>query len=291
MRYEGLVYRPPSEANSLIIQATVGCPYNKCAFCCMYRESKFKIRPVSEIKTDLEMARDYYGEEVASVFFADGNTIVMKTKDLVEIFTYAREVFPRLERITVYGSARFIVKKKPEDLRALREAGLKRIHAGMESGDDQVLAFINKGTDRAGVIRAGLMVKEAGIELSEYMIVGVGGKDLSRQHAINSATALNEINPDFIRLRTFMPARGTQMHRLYQSGEFVLLSPHEALMETRLFVEHLEGIESWFLSDHVSNYWDLHGQLPKAKEEMLKEIDYALTLPEASFRDPKMVRL
>lgn len=291
MRYEGMVYRPPSEANSLIIQATVGCPHNRCAFCSMYRESKFKIRPVAEIKEDLDMARDYYGDGVRSVFFADGNTIVMKTEQLVEILEYARDVFPKLERITMYGSARFILKKTPAELRMLKEAGLNRIHSGMESGDDEVLAFINKGTDRAGIIRAGRMVKDAGIEQSEYIIVGVGGKTLSRQHAISSATALNAINPEFIRLRTFMPAKGTPMHALYKGGEFKLLSPHEALREVRVLVEHLEGIDSLFYSDHISNYWDVHGQLPEDKEKMLGQIDYALTLPEASFRDPARVRL
>lgn len=291
MRYEGMVYRPPSEANSLIIQATVGCPHNRCAFCSMYRESRFKIRTVEEIKEDLDMARQYYGDAVRSVFFADGNTIVMKTGELAEIFQYAGEVFTGLERITVYGSARFVLKKTAAELRMLREAGLKRIHSGMESGDDDVLRLIRKGTDRDGVIRAGRMVKEAGIELSEYIIVGVGGRELSRQHAINSATALNEINPDFIRLRTFMPVRGTELYGTYREGGFSLLSPHEALRETRLFVEHLQGIDSRLYSDHVSNYWDVYGQLMGDQEAMLGEIDYALTLPEGRFRDPEQVLL
>jgi radical SAM superfamily enzyme YgiQ (UPF0313 family) len=291
MRYEGMVYRPPSEANSLIIQATVGCPHNRCAFCSMYRESKFRIRPVAEIKEDLQMARDYYGDGVRSVFLADGNTIVMKTRELVEIMEYARELFPQLGRITMYGSAKFILKKTVGELRELRQAGLARIHTGMESGDDQVLTFINKGTDREGIIRAGQMVKEAGIEQSEYIIVGVGGRTMSRQHALGSASALNAINPEFIRLRTFMPAKGTPMHALYKGGEFELLSPHEALREVRLLVEHLEGIDSAFYSDHVSNYWDVQGQLPRDKEKMLAQIDYALTLPDASFRDPARVQL
>lgn len=291
MRYEGTVYRPPSEATSLIIQATVGCPHNRCAFCSMYRESRFKIRPVAEIKEDLDMARNVYDERVRSVFFADGNTIAMKTGRLAEIFRYAGEVFPQLERITVYGSAKFILKKTADELRLLREAGLKRIHSGMESGDDKVLRMINKGTDRAGVIRAGRMVKEAGIELSEYVIVGVGGRELWRQHAVNSATALNEINPDFIRLRTFMPVRGTKLYDAYRSGGFSLLSPHEALRETRLFVEHLEGVESLLYSDHVSNYWDVHGRLMADRERMLEELDHALTLPESRFRDPEQVML
>lgn len=291
MRFEGMVYRPPSEANSLIIQATVGCPHNRCAFCSMYRESRFKIRFVEEIKKDLDMAQKYYGDAVRSVFFADGNTIVMKTGELVEIFQYAGEIFKELERITIYGSARFVLKKTVAELRMLKEAGLKRIHSGMESGDDEVLRTICKGADREGVIRAGKMVKEAGIELSEYMIVGVGGRELSQQHAINSATALNEINPDFIRLRTFMPVRGTELYGKYREGGFSLLSPHEALRETRLFVEHLQGIDSLLYSDHISNYWDVHGKLMDDKETILREIDYALTLPEKNFRDPERVRL
>lgn len=290
MRYEGMVFRPPSEASSLIIQATVGCPHNRCAFCSMYRESRFKIRSVKEIKEDLDMAKKYNGD-VRSVFFADGNTIVMKTSELVEIFKYAEEVFNGLERITVYGSARFVLKKTVDELRLLREAGLKRIHSGMESGDDEVLAMIQKGTDRDGIIKAGQMVKEAGIELSEYIIVGVGGKELSAQHAINSATAINAINPDFIRLRTLMPVKGTELYEKYKIGIFSLLSAHEALGETKIFVEHLQGITSMLYSDHVSNYWDVHGVLMNDKDKMLKQLVFALTMPEGHFRNPEQVRL
>ena len=245
---------------------------------------------MEEIKEDLDMAKEYYGD-VRSVFFADGNTIVMKTRELVEIFGYAGEVFGGLERITVYGSARFVLKKTVDELKMLREAGLKRIHSGMESGDDDVLAMIHKGTNRDGIIRAGQMVKEAGIELSEYIIVGVGGRELSGQHAINSATAINAINPDFIRLRTFMPVRGTELHGKYRDGGFSLLSAHEALEETKLFVEQLQGIDSMLYSDHVSNYWDVHGKLMDDREAMLRGIDYALTLPEGRFRDPERVQL
>lgn len=287
MRYEGLVYRPPSEANSLIIQATVGCPHNKCNFCRMYKDKKFKIRPVQEIKEDLDLARDYYGDRVRTVFFADGNTILMKTKDLVEIFAYTHRVFSNIKRITVYGSARFIVLKTEAELKQLREAGLSRLHSGMESGDDEVLALINKGTTADQVIEAGRKIKEAGIELSEYIMVGVGGRALWQRHAVNSARVLNRINPDFIRLRTFLPLPGTPMYDMYRRGEFGLLTPHEALRETRLMIENLEGIQSTFLSDHVSNYWNVEGVLPGAKETMLREIDYALTLGEDRFRSPE----
>lgn len=287
MRYEGMVYRPPSEAGSLIIQATVGCPHNKCTFCAMYKGSKFKIRSVGDIKEDLAMARDYYGSGIRSVFFADGNTIIMKTKDLVEIFSYTMETFPQLERITLYGSARFILLKTAEDLALLREAGLKRIHSGLESGDDEVLALLNKGVTAAGAIEAGRRVVEAGIELSEYYIVGGGGEALSRQHAVNSAGTLNAINPQFIRLRTMMPAPKAPLYEWFKEGSFTLLKPHQALQETRLFIENLEGIDSWLYSDHVSNYWPVNGKLPGDKEKMLAAVDYALSLDEKRFRHPE----
>ncbi len=286
MRYEGIVYRPPSEANSLIIQATIGCPHNKCNFCTMYKDSKFKIRPVKEIKEDLDMAKIYYGDNVNTVFFADGNTILLKTKDLIEIFEYTARLFSNLKRITLYGSARFIVLKSLEELKALKAAGLKRIHSGMESGDDEVLKLLNKGTTPEEIIKAGRMLKEAEIQVSEYIMVGAGGRKMSRNHAINSAKVLNQINPDFIRLRTFMVLNGTPIHEMYQKGDFELLSPHEALRETKLFIEHLDGIDSNLLSDHVSNYWNIYGKLPEAKENMLKEADYALTLDQSNFRDP-----
>lgn len=286
MRYEGIVYRPPSEADSLIIQATIGCPHNKCNFCGMYKRKKFRIRPVEEIKEDLDMAKDYYGESVKRVFFADGNTILMKTDQLIEIFDYTRRIFPYLDRITLYGSAQYILLKTVEELKSLRHAGLTRLHSGMESGDDEVLSLISKGSSSAGIIKAGQMVKSAGIELSEYYMVGVGGKSLSYQHAVNSARALNEINADFIRLRTFIPFPRTPMYDMYKKGEFELVSPHEALEEMRLLLQNLNGIDSVFLTDHSSNYCYCNGRVREDKEKMLKEIEHTLTLDESRFRKP-----
>ncbi len=291
MRYEGLVYRPPSEAGSLIIQATVGCPHNKCAFCTMYEGKKFKIRPVADIKEDLDMAKDYYGEGIKSVFFADGNTIIMKTHQLIDIFTYTRELFPYLERITLYGSNRFINLKSAADFKLLQQNGLSRLHCGLETGDNEVLKHINKGFTAEEAIEAGRKVIEAGIDLSEYIIVGVGGRERWQEHAINSAKVLNQINPHFIRLRTFLPIPGSLMYERYKRGEFTLLSPHEALRETKLFIQHLEGIDSLLLSDHTSNHWDVHGQLPGDKDKMFKAIDHALTIKESRFRDPASGRL
>lgn len=282
MRYHEPLYRPPSEANSLLIQATIGCPHNRCTFCGMYKGIRFRIRQVQEIKEDLEMARQYYGEGVRTLFFPDGNTICMKTDQLVEIFGYARALFPRLERITVYGSARFLLLKSPAELRALHEAGLKRIHAGMESGDDETLRRIRKGATSDGMIEAGRRVKEAGIELSEYILVGIGGRDRWQEHALNSARALNAINPHFIRLRTLVPVPNAPLYQDYLRGDFQLPSPHEALREIRLLVEELD-VSSLLVSDHVSNYLNIQGTLPAEKQRILDDIDAGLATDEGSF--------
>ncbi|MBP1761062.1 MAG: putative oxygen-independent coproporphyrinogen oxidase [Firmicutes bacterium] len=291
MRYEGTVYRPPSEANSLLIQATIGCPHNKCSFCSMYKQSSFKIRPVEEIKEDLRAARQYYGEFVESLFFPDGNTIIMKTAQLVEIISYARELFPHLQRITVYGSARFVNKKSVEGLQQLKDAGLSRIHTGMESGDDVTLQRIHKGTTAAEIIEAGLKLKKVGIDTSEYYLVGIGGKERWREHALESARVLSAFSPDFIRLRTFVPVPGTPLYDEYKQGSFKLLSPHEALQEIGLLISNLNCEGSHVLSDHVSNYWNISGRLPDDREIMLDGVKTALAIPENRFRPAEISRL
>lgn len=283
MRYEDPIYRPPSEAGSLLIQATIGCPHNKCTFCGMYKGKQFRIRPVAEIKEDMLKAKEFYGDTVETVFFPDGNTIIMKTKELEEIFKFTRETFPHLRRITLYASAKFIKFKSLEDLKRLRAAGLKRIHKGLESGSDEILKRIQKGVDGQTMIETGKGVKEAGIELSEYVLIGIGGKELWREHAVDSARVLNEINPDFIRLRTWVPIHNAPLYKDYESGAFQLLSPYEALNETKLFLEHL-NITSLFLSDHISNFVNISGSLPRDKESMLRELDEALQLDESCFR-------
>lgn len=285
MRYEGLVYRPPSEAGSLLIQCTIGCPHNKCTFCPMYKAAAFRIRPVADIMEDIRQARQYYGDGVETIFLPDGNTILMKTDQLADILRYAHELFPHLRRITSYGSARFVVLKSVAELQLLREAGLTRIHSGMESGDDTVLARIQKGATAAEIIDAGLKVKAAGIELSEYVLIGIGGRQRSREHAAASAAVLNAINPDFIRLRTYIPIPGTPLYDEYRRGEFGLLSPHEALRETALFIGDL-AVAGLLYSDHPSNFAYVNGRLPGGKEQMLAAIAELLKKPESDFRLP-----
>ncbi len=288
MRYEGAVYRPPSEAGSLLIQATIGCPHNKCTFCSMYKNTRFRVRPVTEIKEDLLAARDYYGPYVESIFFPDGNTIIMKTEQLVEIFTYCRQLFPELQRITVYGSARFVNKKSLVDLVRLHEAGLSRIHMGMESGDDVTLQKICKGTTSEEIIAAGQKLKQAGVEVSEYYLVGIAGKARWREHAENSARVLSAISPAFIRLRTFAPEPDTPILGEINSGAFQYLSPHEALREIRVLIENLQCDNSWVVSDHITNYWNINGLIPRDRDQMLAQIDRALQIDEARFRKPDL---
>lgn len=282
MRYEGTVYRPPSEAESLLIQATIGCPHNQCTFCGMYRNKKFRIRPVADIKEDLLAAQNYYGNKVQSIFFPDGNTILMKTDQLVEILNYARELFPFLMRMTVYGSAKYIKLKTLAELRRLREAGLTRLHSGMESGDDEVLRRIKKGFTSAQMIEAGLKVREAGIELSEYILIGIGGRERTQEHALESARVLNAFTPDFVRIRTYVPWRRTPLYEDYQKGHFLVLSPHEALRETRLLIANLEGPFE-LLSDHALNFAWVNGNIPADKPELLKSLDRLLEIPENEF--------
>ena len=226
MRYEGPIYRPPSEADSLLIQATVGCPHNKCTFCMVYRNGpRYKVRDVKDITADISQARDRYGDRVRTLFFPAGNTIAMKTDDLCKIFAFAKKTFPALQRITVYGSSQYIHKKGPKGLRRLADAGLSRIHVGLESGDDVILKRIKKGTTGKEQIEAGRWTMDAGIELSLYVILGIGGKERTVSHAIKTAGVLNEIGPNFIRLRTFVPKINTQLLADVKSGSFQMLVP------------------------------------------------------------------
>lgn len=284
MRYEGPIYRPPSEADSLLIQATVGCPHNKCTFCMIYKKGPaYRVRPVADICADIDAARTEYGATVKTLFFPSGNTIAMPTRELAAICRHALKRFPGLERITVYGSSRYIVQKGLDDLKTLRGAGLRRIHVGLESGDDQVLQQVKKGTTAAEQIAAGRLVRQAGIELSEYVILGLGGIARSADHARNTAAALNAIAPDFVRLRTLVPKVDTLLLHQIRKGRFQLLSPHRVLKETRLLLKNLT-CTTRLASDHYSNYLDLAGRLPEDKARLLETIDEALTLDEDRFR-------
>lgn len=284
MRYQGPIYRPPSEADSLLIQATVGCPHNRCTFCLVYKNGpRFSVRDVTDIKEDILKARDIYGDCVRTLFLPAGNTIAMKTEDLCEILVFAKAVFPEIERVTVYGSSQYIHKKGPQGLKRLAEAGLSRIHVGLESGDDVILKKIKKGTDSREQIQAGKWVMDAGIELSVYVILGIGGKERTEPHVWETARVLNQIEPDFIRLRTFVPKINTPLLEDVENGAFQMLGPLEVLQETALLIKGIQA-SSYLASDHYTNFINLEGRLPGAKNRLLEEIETALIRDEASFR-------
>lgn len=284
MRYEGPIYRPPSEADSLLIQATIGCPHNRCTFCLVYKNGpRFRVRDVAEIKEDILTARDIYGKNVRALFFPAGNSIAMKTDELCEILLFSRKIFPELERITVYGSSQYIHKKGLEDLKRLAAAGLSRIHVGLESGDDAILKRIKKGTNSREQIEAGKWAMDAGIQFSLYVILGIGGRERTIPHAIETARGLNQIEPDFIRLRTFVPKINTPLLDDVQNGSFKMLGPHEVLKETALIIENLQ-VSSYLTSDHYTNYINLEGRLPDKKADMLEKINSALKKDEQTFR-------
>ena len=284
MRYEGPVYRPPSEANSLLVQTTIGCPHNKCTFCMVYKRGpRYKSRPLQEIKADLWAAREIYGKYVRTIFLPAGNSIAMATDDLVESCKYAHELFPNLDRITVYGSSQYILQKGPDNLKKLRMAGLTRIHVGLESGDNVTLSRIKKGVSKADQIKAGQWLKDAEIEVSLYVILGIGGTERTYEHATETADALNEINPDFIRFRTFMPKIHTPLLRQVKNGFFQILTPHAVLREMALIVDRLE-VSSFLACDHYTNYLQIEGQLPQATKQLLFQIETGLKRPESEFR-------
>ncbi|RTZ97555.1 MAG: radical SAM protein [Deltaproteobacteria bacterium] len=286
MHYEGPIYRPPSEADSLLIQATVGCPHNKCTFCMVYKKGPlYRARPVKEICKDIDEASLNQGANVTALFFPAGNSIAMPTSDLAAICRYSREKFPRLTRITVYGSSPYIAQKGLADMVTLRKAGLTRIHVGLESGDDDILARVKKGTTAAEQINAGQIVKAAGLELSEYVILGLGGIQRSEPHALKTAGVLSEIKPDFVRLRTLVPKINTLLLHEIQKGRFQLLSPHQVLAETRLLIENIR-CHTRLTSDHYTNYLNLYGDLPGDKNRLCREIDRALGWDPGRFRAP-----
>ncbi len=288
MRYEEPVFRPPCEAGSLIIQATIGCPHNRCLFCGMYKGKKYRVRPLEEIREDIAMARRVWPNP-QSVFLADGNTIAMRAEDLTQVLDYVTDAFPGVGRISCYGGARFIKGRKIDDLRRLAEHGLSIVYMGLESGDDEILRAVGKGATSEDYVRAAAKLREAGIKLSTYVLAGLGGPERSREHALNSARTLNRMKPDYIRIRTLVLMPGFPMHEQLRDGSFRECSGREIALETRLLIENLDVEGAQFLSDHVSNYLPVYGRLPEDREAMLAAIDDALEKPDNPMLGPRVI--
>jgi radical SAM superfamily enzyme YgiQ (UPF0313 family) len=312
--------RPPSEADSLLIRITRNCPWNRCRFCPVYKGRRFSLRPVAHVLEDIDRVHRYVaalqeavdragrltpdavrrvGERVTprddgafqaalhwrsggmrAIFLQDANSLIIKPEDLKNILTHLRACFPWVARITSYARSHTVARIADEDLRALAAAGLNRIHIGLESGSDRVLARMQKGVTKAGHIKAGRKVKRAGIALSEYVMPGLGGRDLSREHALETADCLNQIDPDFIRLRTLAIPNRTELYEDFEAGRFAKLTDRGMAEETLLFLEHLEGISSTIKSDHILNlFQEVEGRLPEDKAAMTRVIREFLALP------------
>lgn len=271
MRYYGSVYRPPSEAYSLIVQVTYGCSHNTCAFCGMYKEKRFALRPLAEVLEDFHLARQYY-RNVGRIFLADGDALIRKVSDLVTILDTIRELFPECERVSSYASPSSLQIRTDEELQLLRDKGLTLLYMGLESGCDDVLKLMRKGHTSAEIVECGQKVKRNGIGLSVTAITGLGGPELMEAHAVDTAKALNAMNPEYIGILTLVVEDGTPLQDWVQEGKFHLLTPAQVLQETKLMVESFDSPGSVFRMNHASNYLSLKGTLNEDKEAMLAQI-------------------
>ena len=276
MRYKGKVYRPPSEAYSLIVQVTYGCSHNRCAFCDMYDDKHFALRPMQEIREDFETARQLY-RRVERVFLADGDALMRKTDDLVQILGLIYGLFPECERVTCYASPTSLQVKSEDDLRLLRQRGLQMVYMGLESGCDAVLERMGKGHSAAAIVAAGQKARRCGMALSVTAISGLGSVALWREHAIGTAEALSAMKPEYIGLLTLMVEHGTPLERWVREGEFTLLSPVEVLKETELFLQHIDSEGSVFRMNHASNYLTLKGTLNRDRQTLLDKVQTGLS--------------
>lgn len=275
VRYKGKVYRPPSEAYSLIIQVTYGCSHNRCAFCDMYDDKHFSMRPMEEIREDFELARRVY-RRVERVFLADGDALMRKTDDLVQILGLIYGLFPECQRVTCYASPTSLQIKSEEELRLLREKGLKMVYMGLESGCDVVLERMDKGHTAAQIIAAGQKARRSGLQLSVTAISGLGSRELWREHTVETAQAFNAMNPEYIGLLTLMVEPGTPLEKWVHEGSFYVLKPVEVMQEMELFLQHIDSPGSVFRMNHASNYLTLKGTLNQDRERLLQQVRQGL---------------
>lgn len=290
IEYEGSVYRPPSEARSLILQATVGCSHNQCAFCVAYQGKRFRARSEGELFPQIDWAAQAMGR-VRRVFLADGEALVLSTDRLLRILERLYDRLPGLERVTAYGSPQNLLHKGVEDIKRLRAAGLTMIYYGVESGDDEVLTRIRKGATAEQLCTAGLMARDAGMDLSVTVILGLGGPRLSRRHAEATARVLNTITPRYASALTLMlEPRVPAFEEIFADPDWRMLEPIEVLTECRALLAHIDADGIVFRSNHASNYLALAGDLQADKGRLLGEIDTVLNDPASVHLRPDFLR-
>jgi hypothetical protein len=274
--------RPVDEAQSLLIRTTRGCPWNRCEFCVNYKDMKFSMRTLEEVKRDIIAAAKYYGNRTfETCFLQDGDSFLMKTAELVELLNFLKKTFPALKRISSYGRAQTMIRKPANEMQSICQAGLNKLYCGMESGSDKVLKKMNKGVTSVEISEAGRRAKDAGMSISEFIILGLGGQELWEEHARETARVLNEINPHFIRVLTIGVKPGSGLERQLETGEYTLQTEMNIIEEQRLLIENLNGITSHYANHHaVDLLMEARGQFPKDKPRLLAIMDRYLSLPE-----------
>ncbi len=275
MHYEGMVIRPPSEANSIILQVTVGCSHNKCTFCGTYKGERFRIKDERVIDADIRYAAKHLSF-LRRLFLADGDALIIPQAKLRWIFARIREEMPWIQRVGLYGNAKSILRKTPEELRELRDLGLGIVYLGLESGDPEVLKDIHKGAGPEGMIEAGRKVRAAGIKLSVTVLLGIAGRQRSLQHARATGEVLSAMDPNYVGALTLMLLPNTELGQEAREGRFELMEPPELLAELREMLLHTNLSQGLFLSNHASNYLPLKVRMPAGKAEALNLIDEAL---------------
>ena len=271
------VYRPPVEASSLILQVVLGCPWNKCLFCYLYKARRFRVRPLNEVIDAVRMASIYFSDLVYTVFLADGNVVTLRNDYLLKLLNELYSCFPRLTRVSCYGGARFINRKGLDKLRELADHGLKKIYLGLESGDDEVLKFMMKGATVEDMVKASQLIHKAGMELSVTIILGLAGKGRGIRNGELTAKAVNMMAPSELRIHTLILSPQAPLYNYYLKGLFQEADWREVLLELKALIENIEVPLRVY--SHASNYIYVSGRLPSDREKMLKIIDRALEDP------------
>jgi radical SAM superfamily enzyme YgiQ (UPF0313 family) len=287
MKYEGMIYRPPSEADSLILQVTVGCSYNRCTFCGAFQGKRFRIKGFEEIKEDIDEVSMY---RIRRVFLADGDALIIPQEGLLRILSYLKSKLRGLERVGIYANAKDILRKEVEELMALKDLGLGILYLGLESGDPEVLKRIKKNATVDQLIHAAKRVKQSGILLSVTVILGLGGVEGSQRHAIETGKVLSEMDPDYVGALSLMVDSGTPIEREIQSGKLVLPTPFGLIQELEGMITHCQFTHCFFASNHASNYLPLRIRMPEEKEKALKQIQKVLREKNPDLLRPEYLR-
>ncbi len=290
MYNEQVIVRPPSEANSFLLPVTLGCSHNKCTFCGTFTGIKFRIRPLEDIKQDIDKVAEHYNWSMRRVFLENGDALICPQRRLVEVLKYLNQKFPRLDKIGTYATPQSALIKSVDELKELNQLGLKIAYLGVETGDEALLKKINKGASYDEIVEAGRKIKQAGITLSVTVILGLGGIEGSKKHALGTARILTALDPDFAGALTLMLVPGTPLHKEWEDGKFTIISPFQSLEELKLIIENSSFTNCFFTANHASNYLPIKARLPQQKAEMLKLIDEVLTSKDMSRLRPEFIR-